>query len=304
MKTHIIVVLAIVIATSTFAEQVLYCSGTVRYPTGAPAAGVRVEYYPGHYPDAGDYTEVKSDAKGHYAVIQPKKVTVTWFGGFSLTNSIMARDLERNLAAIQEFAGTPTNIDLILQPAIYVTGSVKNTEGAPVNDAEVELGFASGDSCALLEPRPKANAQGSFSIPVLPRGRGYIIQGITAKGYGSCFAVVETTNTQTNRYEFPALVLNHADRILAGRVLDINGKPLAGVELKFSSDGEPGQPKDLVAKSDSEGKFVFDEVCEGKVMVSSVWTDPATKLLSQIGEVRSIQAGDTNIVISLHAFNK
>ena len=100
------------------------------------------------------------------------------------------------------------------------------------------------------------------------------------------------------------VVLKHADSKLAGQVLDINGKPLAGAEVKFYSDNGPDQPKDLVAKSDSEGNFVFEEVCEGKVMVSVVWTDPATKLFSQIGEVRSIQAGDTNIVIRLHAFNR
>jgi hypothetical protein len=226
-------------------------------------------------------------------------------GPIILTNSVMARDAERNLAAFCAFNRTTSNIDLTLQPAVTLSGSVKNTEGLPVGGAVVEIRFNSGESLPLLFEQPiTANEQGQFSIPALPQGVPYVIWGVRAKGYGSGSAHIAADNPPTNRYDFPMVVLKHADRKLAGQVLDINGKPLAGAEVKFYSDNGPDQPKDLVAKSDSEGNFVFDEVCDGKVMISSVWTDPATKLFSQIGEVRSIQAGDTNIVIRLHAFNK
>jgi len=53
----------------------------------------------------------------------------------------MARDLERNLAAVQGFEKTTTNIDLILQPGTTLSGSVKDVQGAPVDNAVVELRF-------------------------------------------------------------------------------------------------------------------------------------------------------------------
>jgi hypothetical protein len=226
MKPCIVFVLIIGCAVNTFAQQILYCSGTVRDSSGVSAAGVQVQLYPGSYPGAGKFTEVKTDAKGRYEIVQQTESGRGFWGHVNPTNSIMARDFEKNLAAFQEFDQTTTNIDLILQPAITLTGSVKNTLGAPVNEAEVELRFLSGDSLPLLEPRPKVNELGSFSIPALPQGRGYIVWGITAKGYGSAFGRVEAKNTQTNSYEFPIFVLKRVDRKLAGRVLDSGGKPL------------------------------------------------------------------------------
>jgi 5-hydroxyisourate hydrolase-like protein (transthyretin family) len=136
MKTRIIFALTIAIANSTFAQQVLYCSGTVRYPSGAPAPGVRVEYYPGHHDGAGHYAEVRTDAKGRYEIIGQKDMA-KYNGEIIETDSIMARDVEKNLAAVQEFHMMTTNVDLVLQPAITVSGSVKDPEGAPIIGAEL-----------------------------------------------------------------------------------------------------------------------------------------------------------------------
>src|ERR1043166_10104867 len=107
MKPSIIFALTIVIAGSAFAQQVLYCAGTVRYPSGAPAPGVRVEYYPGRLQGAGKYAEVKTDAQGRYEIIRQKDMTI-YRGEIFETNSIMARDVERNLATIKEVPTTTT----------------------------------------------------------------------------------------------------------------------------------------------------------------------------------------------------
>jgi hypothetical protein len=318
MKTRIIFALTITVAVNAFAQESLtniltalahrssQHFGTVRYPDGKPAAGVQVIFYPGTVYSDEDYNyhDAITDKDGHYEIVPPKKVSGFYWGPVYTTNCIMARDFEKNLASVQAFSVNTSNVDLTLQPAIALSGSVKNAEGVPISGAELTLGFAPANYGPELRPPFKANEQGQFSVSTLPQGIAYRISAIKAKGYGSSTVWIQAENTKTNHCGFPTLVLKHADRKLAGQVLDINGQPLAGVDLKFYSDGEPGQPENLVAKSDSEGKFVFDEVCEGKVMISALWTDPATKLFSQIGEVRSIEADDTNIVIRLHAFNK
>ena len=308
MKTRVVFALIIFMAVKAFtqqsltnlvnflAHQNLQRSGVVRYPSGEPAAGVHVMFYPGSHSldDDYNYHEAITDKNGHYEIIPPKKVKVS--GGFHgpifLTNSIMARDFEKNFAAVQAFSVMTTNVDLTLQPAITLSGVVKNTEGVPISGAEISLGFVPADYAPEMRPPFKANDQGQFSIPALPQGIEYWISGITAKGYGSGTAIVKAEATQANHYEFPTFVLKHADRILAGRVLDSDGKPVAGAKVDFRG---VGQPQNLKTKTDSDGKFLFDAVCDGVFdRVSAVLWDGSRSIN---GESRQVQSGDTNVII-------
>lgn len=308
MKSCIVFVLIISSAVNTFAEQVLYCSGTVRYPSGAPAAKVRVAYYPGHHQGAGHYTEVRTDKNGRYEVIGQKDMTL-FNGIITEKNSIMARDVERNLAGVQEFYMTTTNVDLVLQPAITLSGSITDTEGAPIIRAEVKLGFLAN---LLGAQAIKVNELGQFSIPVLPQGCEYRVWGITAKGYGSDNAWVKAKDTQTNRYEFPTFVLKRANLKIAGRVLDIAGKPLAGAKVYFMGKGQPMNSEDKWGRqpwcntnTDTEGKFSFDAVCEAPLRVYADYHDPLDRRIStHLDGGMPAQTGDTNIVIRLPAPKK
>jgi len=314
MKTRTIFALTIAMANSTFAQQVLCCAGTVRYPSGAPAAGVQVEYYPGHHPGAGSYAEVKTDANGRYDIIGQKGRPDFW-GGITETNCIMARDVKRNLAAIQEFHVATTNVDLILQPAITFSGSVKDLAGAPIAGARLGLGFQASGQGNLLEAQPiKVNDLGQFSIPALPQGRTYSVWGITAKGYGSGYAWLEANDTRTNHYEFPTFVLLHADRKIAGRVLNDAGKPLAGARVYFMGNEQPpgflftNTATELnFTNTDSDGKFCFDTVCEAPLRVNAVYNDPHDRSIIMTlkdGVGMPAHAGDTNIIIRLQSPNK
>ena len=239
MKTSIIFALTMAVANGLLAQQVTYCSGTVRYPSGAPAAGVLVEYYPGHHNGAGHYTEVRTDANGRYEIIGPKDAG-NYMGEIIRTNSIIAREVEKNLATIQGFNMATTNVDLVLQPAITLSGSLKTVEGTPIVEAEVRLAILANSTWPLLEGRPtRVNESGQFLVPALPQGREYYIWGITAEGYGSGSAMVKAKDTQTNRYEFPCFTLLRADQKIAGRVVDEAGKPLAGAEVYFMGKGQP-----------------------------------------------------------------
>ena len=162
-------------------------SGTVRDASGAPAAGVHVSFHPGHYPDAPDYAEVVTDENGRYEIrLKLSRETGGWFGSITTTNFVMARDLKRNLAAIQEFGTSPTNfnfngieaiptnLDLTLQPGITLTGSVKDTEGNPVTNTWLDLSIEAGNSSSSFKPQPtKVDAHGLFNYPAMPQGRAY-----------------------------------------------------------------------------------------------------------------------------------
>ncbi|HEX3624340.1 MAG TPA: carboxypeptidase-like regulatory domain-containing protein [Verrucomicrobiae bacterium] len=294
-------------------------SGIVRDPSGAPAAGALVSFHPGQYPGAPDYAEVKSRANGQYELLlhqKPGGMVDFWCGPMNMTNLIMARDLRRNLAAIREFAmapdftinlwnlnafaNLPARVDLTLRPGITLSGSVHDTQGAPITNAAVDLSMLSGNSIVEVEPKPlQVDAQGLFSCPTLPQGRDYFIEDITAKGYGSACTNLPAKNAQTNHYEFPTFVLKRADRRLAGRVLG-DGKPLAGANISFSG---PGQPRDSRTDTDAYGDFAFDEVCEGSIQIFAGYVDPQDSGIVMSlngGDGIEAHAGDTNILIQLH----
>ncbi|HUZ05971.1 MAG TPA: carboxypeptidase-like regulatory domain-containing protein [Candidatus Paceibacterota bacterium] len=132
-----------------------------------------------------------------------------------------------------------------------------------------------------------------------------VLLDIAAKGYGSDRAVVETKDTQTNRYEFPTFVLLRADRKIAGRVLDEAGKPIAGAEVYFMGKGQPmnsgdkwGQQPWCNTKTDSEGNFSFDNVCNAPLRVYADAHNGGGM------KYQEAQAGDTNIIIRLSAPNR
>jgi protocatechuate 3,4-dioxygenase beta subunit len=263
-----------------------------------------VEYYPGFYPGAGNYGEARTDTNGRYEIIGEKGMNI-YDGEVIESNSVLARDAEGNLAVVQDVYMTITNVDLVLQPAITLSGSVKDTEGVPMLGAEVGLRFWFGMS-HVLEARPiKVNELGQFSWSALPQGREYEVFVVTAKGYGFDGADVYPKDTRTNRHQFPTFVLKRADRIIAGCVLDDAGKPLAGAEVYFSGKGQPMNSKDkwgqqpfCNTKTDNEGKFSFDAVCAGPLRVCA---DPHDNGRHNGGgmEYRDVHGGDTNIVIRL-----
>jgi hypothetical protein len=93
-------------------------------------------------------------------------------------------------------------------------------------------------------------------------------------------------------FEFPPIVLTRTDRKLAGHILGLDGKPLAGVQVRFTGPGQPQtgwQPP--AAKTDSKGHFVFDAVCEGPVTVMANSNNIQARVPAQ--------GGDTNVVVNL-----
>lgn len=298
MRFCVVFVLASAIAVNAFAQMPACFSGTVRYLSGKPAAGVHVTFNPGIY-FGEDFEgsprahEAITDKRGRFEIIRPEGGFI-YNGPAVLTNCILARDLEHNLAAVQSVPndGKITNVDLTLNPGMVLSGSIQDPEGAPVSGAEIELEFM---GAGPMRPPFKANATGQYRIRALPRGIRYAVS-ISAKGYGRAWAEEKATNTQVVRYEFPTVALKHADRKLAGRVVDYDGMPLPGTWVTM---GGAGQPMNLGfdIHTDKEGRFSSDGVCEGQLGISGLYTDPAGRNIQMIPE--HVKAGDTNILIQL-----
>jgi hypothetical protein len=228
---------------------------------------------------------VKTGAKGEFNLtwsLQPWQAQA----GSPL---LVIRELARNLAATEEQPEDTTNLNVKLKPALTVTGQVKNAGDSPLTGAQVGLWLKTGRSSSQLnEQMNPVDAEGRYEIKCLPPDAQYTVYA-TAKSYGKVQQQVEPAS-ETNRLELAPFVLKLADRRIAGQVLNDSDKPASGVNVQFNGDG---QPEGYMA-TDCKGRFHF-QVCEGKIHLFAHSQSGAGNAQA------TVEAGDTNIVMSLHS---
>jgi hypothetical protein len=181
-----------------------------------------------------------------------------------------------------------TNLNVKLKPALTLTGHVKNAADSPLTGAQVGLWLKAGRGYEQLnEQMNPVNAEGRYEIKCLPPDAQHMVYA-TAKGYGKSQQQVEPA-LETNRMELAPFVLKLADRVIAGQLLHDNDKPASGADVQLSGDGQP----DGYMATDSKGRFHF-QVCEGQIHLLAFSQSGAGSAQT------TVEAGDTNIVMSLH----
>ena len=140
-------------------------TGAVYDPSGKPAVGARVVVTP----TWGTVDVAKTDANGEYSVnwqSQPGMRDAKYFA--------IARDVERNLAAIEAIDTNKTRVVLRLGPGLSISGTVQDAKGAPLTRANINLNMMAGNMGGMVEYQPiKMNSDGTFTIPALPMGQQY-----------------------------------------------------------------------------------------------------------------------------------
>ena len=257
-------------------------SGRVLDPAGAPVSGARISVLPVN----GTGIEVRSDADGKYTVIWSKhKVWRILENPF-----IYARDPERHLTVGQAIDGMTTNLDLRLETGLTLSVKVQDANGQPIPTATGYLSASAGGLGFLLtQPEAKANDQGVIEIKDMLQGWSYG-GSITAPGYGTARILAQAEQTKTNHFEFPAVVFKPADRKVAGQVLGPDSKPIAGVNVYLSGEGQPNGR----ATTDDTGHFVLNTVGDGTVRLHASIQSPGGDFE---GSDIQAQSGGTNVVI-------
>ena len=249
------------------ADPVVKISGTVRDPSGAPAAGVTVAWGSHVNPQY-----VTTDSRGRYSI--------SWPNGAG-TLVMLARDEQRNLAASHEVDGTITNVDLLLDQGLTISVRALDTSGRPIPSALATLALVVKNSeWAITRGHAQADEQGRIEIKGVPQGMNYRCI-VTSRGFGMVTAVLPLEATLASRRELPPAVLRVADRRVAGRVFDRNNQPYAHLTVGITGDGQAG----AIATTDDWGRFVFDAIPAGKVRLSAG------------GASAEVQAGETNVAL-------
>jgi hypothetical protein len=262
-------------------------SGTVLDPSGAAAPSVFLSVGPSF----GTNNLIQSDADGKYTL----HWTTVPFDGI-VNASLFARDLEHDWAAVAPMDATTSHLDLHLQPGLTLSGAVRDADGWPVANASVLILLSHPDSGSVWQQLPPTNAdtRGLFSMSALARGSAYTLD-VAAPGYGSNSVKVPAAGTQTNRLQLTSIVLNLANRQVAGRVIGQDGKPSWGAQVTVRGEGQPGSSS---ARADSNGFFAVKNICAGPVEVRAALPAGMNQGRTVVGMV-SASGGDTNIVVKL-----
>jgi hypothetical protein len=206
---------------------------------------------------------------------------------------LVGRDLVRNLAAAIAINDQETNVDLHLEAALTLSGSVKDPSGAPVKNAMVRLNIRSGNRGGPFaqQQQTPVDTQGAFSISPLPQGQTYVVF-VTATGYGGANQVVSSTETQTALLQLPPIALKLANLKLEGKVVDVNDKPVPDAQVTLNGPGQPAEN----TSTDSKGHFAFNHVCEGQATVFAFDQNNMNGMLQ--GNALA-QGGDLDVVVKL-----
>ncbi|MGD0743862.1 MAG: carboxypeptidase regulatory-like domain-containing protein [Verrucomicrobiota bacterium] len=255
-------------------------TGIVRQPDGQPAAGLPVKIVGGFGgPNAAG---VKTDAGGKFELEWNQRQ----FGGQNdSTVCILVRDTEHNLAAAQDIDEDTGALDLKLAPGLTLAGRAES-DGKPVTNATAQLVFWSGNRGMWLQGLARTNTPGQYEIPALPPGRKYGVI-VSAPGYGQKQNHNLEISADPGRQELDTVELKPANLKLAGQVLDADDKPVPGTYVNLNGDGQPSGN----ARTDREGRFRFEHVCEGSVQLSA-------SSQRSFGNI-SAEGGDTNVVLRL-----
>jgi protocatechuate 3,4-dioxygenase beta subunit len=254
-------------------------TGIVHRPDGQPAAGLPVKMIGSFGPNVAD---VKTDAAGRFELEWNPRPSMMQNDA---TLCILVRDVEHNLAVAQDLEEDAGALDLKLAPGLTLVGRAE-AGGKPITNATASLVFWSGNRGMWLAGLAQTNTPGKYEIPALPPGRRYGVI-VSAPGYGQKQNHNLEISAEPGRQELDVMELKPANLKLAGQVLDDNDKPVVNANVDLNGDGQPSAHM----RTDHEGRFSFEHVCEGPLQVSA-------SSQRSFGNM-SAEGGDTNVVVRL-----
>ncbi|QIF04336.1 carboxypeptidase regulatory-like domain-containing protein [Roseimicrobium sp. ORNL1] len=177
-----------------------------------------------------------------------------------------------------------------------VSGIVVDAAGNPIADAKIR--WSVPQPVCLFGPVPqqvKSDVSGRFEFPRFWSGmEGVSFYCEAEAGLGNASERdVKVLSGVITELKF---VMNKADKAVSGLLVDSEGKPLAGLMVYASGTG---QPRNLKATTDMEGRFRITGMAPGRVHLRSIvkteeFTSEAKKWAS---------AGDTGVKLILPAAN-
>ncbi|MBN1359255.1 MAG: carboxypeptidase regulatory-like domain-containing protein [Sedimentisphaerales bacterium] len=258
--------------------------GVVRDAQGRPVSGATVSLRPALA------REVVTGDDGTFVFRFGGGGSVYGPGGRDELVFVVARHTERNLAAAVQIDPASDKVDINLDPGVVFYGRVVDADGKGIPEAQMSLTlWISNTGYGSREP-VQTSSDGSFEIKAVPRGFLYSVQA-QAEGYGLRYVRVDPANAADRRVELEPLVLEVANLLTGGIVVNAFDQPVANIRVYAYGNGQPTRE----VYTDSEGKFTLENMCKGTINFQANAIEP--KRLH--GRARA-EGGDTDIKIVIN----
>lgn len=230
--------------------------GVVMGVDGKPAAGITVRALIGDDAMTG-FAFAKTDAKGRFEfeVLAPGTAIDVRDGELGTAKTVYA---EKGKGEI--------TLQLVRRVKLTLPGLVTDEQGKPIAGARISVAewvgkYGTGRSGPLITDK-----DGRYEINNLDTDNRYSIAA-EADGYGE---VQSKLALNEKVRELPTLKLPRADATTGGKVVDLEGKPLAGVTVHLNM----GMSAARTAVTDAEGRFSFKIVSRTQHLIWIAAKDP------------------------------
>ncbi len=236
---------------------------------------------------------IQHQQSGHYLLGCSEKNGIARMrlmpGGYQVLRVVKqgyTSDRRRETATIED--GKTTCIGWQLAGQLKIAGVVRDEEGKPIEGAKLRV-------CPIDGRSSTSDADGKFEVKILSAERRHNIH-VSAEGYGQGHIQINTNYLVDNHLDVGILTLPPANLSLSGIVLDVNDAPVAGALVSCQGPSQPYR----TTKTDTEGKFVLEKICTGKVRISAR-TSGKSPLYGDIES--SAGASEVKLAVSVRGLN-
>lgn len=178
---------------------------------------------------------------------------------------------ERHLAGTAPVGADTEEVTVKLSDAAGARGRVIDPDGKPIAGARTMLYFRGGNYSTTFGVETLTDSDGKYEFACLPTEQALYVNVTQAQGYG-IGSSNEFAAQAAEIIEVADLILQVADQKITGTIVDPDGKPLANASISAHGESQPH----VQAKSDSEGRFVLENVCAGRIFISANYRDGNT----------------------------
>jgi protocatechuate 3,4-dioxygenase beta subunit len=262
-------------------------NGTVLNPSGQPVAGADVTCDDPDSPEPFVSTESAiTDAGGHFQLRDVKA-----------GSQIRVRSKDQTLATDAPISVLPQTHEITIRLSagaqFMLIVKVTDVTGAVIPDASVQLTIMNGRFGEGEGQGHPVDANGVVSLESLWTDNRYFLDA-QAPGYGVTQAKVDAPALANPGRQTLTLVLKQATSVIAGIVVDAQGKPAPGVRVDIN-DSKTGARS---THTDSQGHFSFNVVDDARhvlVYLPHLGDDQSKPIYA------TANAGQTDVKLTLPA---